>query len=34
VEIRPNRKTNSYFVATAGGAPLATIKRYIESQGS
>ncbi len=25
--------TNSYYVATAGGAPLATIKRYIEQQG-
>ncbi len=24
--------TNSYFVATVGGAPLATIKRYIEDQ--
>lgn len=29
----PSLWTNSYFVATAGGAPLATIKRYIESQG-
>lgn len=24
--------TNSYFVATAGGAPLAIIKQYIEAQ--
>ena len=29
----PTLWTNSYFVATAGGAPLATIRRYIESQG-
>ncbi len=29
----PSLWTNSYFVATAGGAPLAMIKRYIESQG-
>ena len=29
----PSLWTNSYFVATAGGAPLATIKRYIEQQG-
>ncbi len=25
--------TNSYYVATTGGAPLATIQRYIEQQG-
>ena len=24
--------TNSYFVATVGGAPLSVIKRYVESQ--
>jgi len=24
--------TNSWFVATVGGAPLAIIKRYIEQQ--
>ncbi len=24
--------TNSYFVATVGGAPLAVIKQYIENQ--
>lgn len=24
--------TNSYFVATVGGAPLATIKQYVENQ--
>lgn len=29
----PSLWTNSYFVATAGGAPLETIKRYIEQQG-
>lgn len=29
----PTLWTNSYFVATAGGAPLATIARYIQSQG-
>ncbi|MGI8730248.1 MAG: IS200/IS605 family transposase [Solirubrobacteraceae bacterium] len=29
----PSLWTNSYFVATAGGAPLATIQRYIEQQG-
>jgi putative transposase len=28
----PTLWTNAYFVATTGGAPLATIKRYIESQ--
>ena len=28
----PTLWTNSYFVATVGGAPLATIKRYIENQ--
>ena len=30
----PTLWTNSYFVATVGGAPLATIKRYIENQKS
>jgi len=29
----PSLWTNSYFVATSGGTPQATIKRYIESQG-
>lgn len=24
--------TNSYFVATVGGAPLAAVKRYVEQQ--
>ena len=28
----PSLWTNSYFVATTGGAPLAVIKRYIERQ--
>jgi putative transposase len=28
----PTRWSNSYFVATVGGAPLADIKRYIEDQ--
>ena len=28
----PTLWTNSYFVATTGGAPLAIIKRYIERQ--
>lgn len=28
----PTLWTNSYFVATVGGAPLATVKRYIENQ--
>jgi putative transposase len=28
----PTLWTNAYFVATTGGAPLATIKRYVESQ--
>lgn len=28
----PTLWTNSYFVATVGGAPLAVIKQYIESQ--
>lgn len=28
----PTQWTNSYFVATTGGAPLAVIKRYIERQ--
>jgi putative transposase len=28
----PTRWTNSYFVATVGGAPLAVIKQYIENQ--
>lgn len=28
----PSLWTNSYFVSTVGGAPLAAIKRYIESQ--
>jgi putative transposase len=28
----PTLWTNSYFVATVGGAPLAVIKRYIEQQ--
>jgi putative transposase len=28
----PTLWTNSYFVATTGGAPLAVIKRYIERQ--
>lgn len=28
----PSLWTNSYFVSTAGGAPLAAIKQYIENQ--
>ena len=28
----PTLWTNAYFVATTGGAPLATIKRYVEQQ--
>ena len=28
----PTLWTNSYFVSTAGGAPLAIVKQYIESQ--
>lgn len=28
----PTLWTNSYFVSTAGGAPLSIIKKYIESQ--
>lgn len=28
----PTLWTNSYFVATTGGAPLAVIKQYVESQ--
>ena len=28
----PTLWTNSYFVSTIGGAPLAVIKRYIENQ--
>ena len=28
----PTLWTNSYFVATVGGAPLAAIKQYIEQQ--
>jgi len=28
----PTLWTNSYFVATVGGAPLASIKQYIETQ--
>lgn len=28
----PTLWTNSYFVATVGGAPLAMIKQYIENQ--
>ena len=28
----PTLWTNSYFVATAGGAPLAAIKRYVDNQ--
>lgn len=28
----PTLWTNSYFVATVGGAPLAAVKKYIESQ--
>lgn len=28
----PSLWTNSYFVSTVGGAPLAVIKQYIESQ--
>lgn len=30
----PTLWTNSYFVSTVGGAPLAMIKRYIENQKS
>jgi REP-associated tyrosine transposase len=28
----PTLWTNSYFVATVGGAPLAIVKQYIEQQ--
>lgn len=28
----PTLWTNSYFVSTAGGAPLAVIRQYIEKQ--
>jgi putative transposase len=28
----PTLWTNSYFVATTGGAPLATVQRYVEQQ--
>jgi putative transposase len=28
----PTLWTNSYFVSTIGGAPLAVVKRYIENQ--
>ncbi len=28
----PTLWTNSYFVSTVGGAPLATVKQYIENQ--
>lgn len=28
----PTLWTNSYFVATTGGAPLAAVKRYVEQQ--
>jgi putative transposase len=28
----PTLWTNSYFVATVGGAPLEVVKRYIEFQ--
>ena len=28
----PTLWTNSYFVATVGGAPLAVVKQYIENQ--
>ena len=28
----PSLWTNSYFVATVGGAPLSVIKRYLETQ--
>jgi putative transposase len=30
----PTLWTNSYFVATVGGAPLSAIKRYVEQQKS
>ena len=30
----PSLWTNSYFVATVGGAPLSVIKRYVEAQKS
>jgi putative transposase len=30
----PTLWTNSYFVATTGGAPLAAVKRYVEQQKS
>jgi len=29
----PGLWTNSYFVATVGGAPLSIVKQYIEQQG-
>jgi putative transposase len=30
----PTLWTNSYFVATVGGAPLSVVKRYVEQQKS
>jgi putative transposase len=30
----PTLWTNSYFISTVGGAPLAVIKQYIENQKS
>lgn len=30
----PSLWTNSYFVATTGGAPIAQIRKYVEQQGS
>ena len=35
MELRPRREqqlTNSYFVSTVGGAPLAQVRKYIERQ--
>lgn len=31
-EPRPTLWSNSYFVTTVGGAPLAMVKQYIENQ--
>lgn len=31
-EALANLWTNSYFVSTVGGAPLAVVKQYIENQ--
>ena len=32
LEPLPTLWTNSYFVSTVGGSPLAVVKKYIENQ--